>query len=120
MAEVHLTDRALTDLQDIYDYSVTTWDEIVADKYIEDIGAILKLLESNPKILKAKPQISKRFKTYQARRHYLIFEIVNEIIILLTIQHVSMNTLENIREIEPVLDQECNALYKKLKDRYKS
>ena len=48
MAEVHLSRRALLDLEEIRQYSVTTWGEMVASDYLQNIEDALNRLRQNP------------------------------------------------------------------------
>lgn len=117
MSEIHLTHRALEDLQDIYDYSVKEWGKSVADKYLDEIQTVLILLQENPGLLKITSQISNRFKTYPLKRHWLICDVIDSDIYILTIRHVSMNLLERLKKLAPSLEQEALALYKRLKNK---
>ncbi len=117
MAEIHLTHRALDDLQDIYDYSVKEWGQTVADKYLNEFQNALLLLRENSGLLKATPQISGRFKAYPLKRHWLICDIIDSDVYVLTVRHASMDLLERLNKLAPSLEHEALALYKQLKDK---
>ena len=117
MAEIHLTHRVLEDLQDIYDYSIAEWGEQVADAYLNDIQEFMLLLQSNPALLRKNSQISNRFKSHLVKSHWLICEVIDEDIYVLTMKHMSMNLIVRLSKLEPSLENEALALYKELKKR---
>jgi toxin ParE1/3/4 len=119
MANIRLTHRALSDLQDIYDFSINEWGKNTAEKYLEGIQGIFELLKDNPDILINKPQISNRYKAYQIKSHWLICDILGDDIYILTIKHISMNLLERLNELEPTLEEEVKTLYSNLEKRSK-
>ncbi|KOF04158.1 hypothetical protein OB69_04035 [Roseivirga seohaensis subsp. aquiponti] len=113
MAQIHLTDRALLDIEDIYGFSVENWGEKTAERYLDQIQDSLLLLEENPKLLLQKPEISNRFKLYQTGAHWLICDVVDNDIFVLTIKHLSMNLLDRLKTLEPTLEEEVSFLYQK-------
>ncbi len=117
MTEIHLTHRALDDLQDIYDYSAKEWGKSVADKYLIEVQNALLILRENPGLLKVTPQISRRFKAYSLKRHWIICDIIENEIYVLAVRHVSMDLFERLQTLAPSLEHEALALYKRLKDR---
>ena len=117
MAEIHLTHRALEDLQDIHDYSAKEWGKSVADKYLNEFQNALVLLRENPGLLKVTPQVSSRFRAYPLKRHWLICDVIENDIYVLAVRHVSMDLFERLKKLAPSLEHEALALYKRLKDR---
>ncbi len=115
MAEIYLTQRALTDIQEIYDYSIQEFGGIVEDKYLNSFENTLNFIKANPDLLKIKPIISNRFKVYNVQKHWFVFDHVGTKIFLLTVKHVSMNLLERLQQLEPSLEIEAEILYKQLK-----
>lgn len=116
MTKVHFTSRTLDDLQDIYDYSIEEWGEKTALKYMSSFEDAFRLVQENPNLLRINEKISSRFYIYNVRKHYLICDIINEEIYVITIKHISMNVLERLRDLEPLLDEEVKVLQKKLKE----
>lgn len=109
-----LTSRALDDIQEIYEYSVSEWGENTAKKYLTAFEETFTLLKTNSGLLKINPKISSRFRVYPVQKHYIICDIIGSAIIILTVKHVSMNLLDRLRKLEPLLDKEATALYKKV------
>lgn len=114
MAKLFLTSRALDDIQGIYDYSVKEWGEKTAASYLQAFEAAFTILKENKNLLRVNSNISSRFKTYAIMKHYLICDVIDDSIIVLTIKHVSMNLLERLKKLEPNLDDEAKILYNRL------
>ncbi|NQY00703.1 MAG: type II toxin-antitoxin system RelE/ParE family toxin [Flavobacteriaceae bacterium] len=115
MKKLFLTERALNDLQNVYDYSVDQWGEKVALRYIQSIEECFLLLQNNTGLLKINKNISSRFIAYPVQKHILICDIVNDTICILTVRHSSMNLMEQLKKLQPTLDEEAKALFKKIK-----
>lgn len=111
---IHLTDRAHFDLQEIADYSFQRWGQKTANRYLEDIQTALLLLQENPDLLRAKPDISPHFKFYRAREHFLVCTKLKDILLVLTIKHGQMDLPNQILELEPTLRQEGDLLHQRL------
>jgi len=117
MSKFFLTFRALDDLQDIYDYSELEWGESTASKYIQAFEDSFSLLRKNAGVLRINRQISSKLYIYNVRNHYLICDIIESDIYVLTIKHVSMNLLELLKELEPTLDDEVKAFQEMLRSK---
>ena len=52
---VHLTDRAMLDLDEIELYSVKNWGKRVANKYLSDLGAAIERIAQAPDLLANAP-----------------------------------------------------------------
>lgn len=111
---LQLTKRALQDIQDIYNYSVSKWGNKVADEYLDKMEETLSLLESYPNLLATKPQISKHFLTYQSGSHWLVCDKTDQDVFALTVQHVSMSLFESLSEHEPTLKDEMEILHREI------
>lgn len=112
MKKLLLTERVLDDLQDIYDFSLAEWDKKTAMKYIQGFEDCFLILQNNTGLLKVNKAVSSRFMVYPVQKHFLICDIINDAICVLTIRHTSMNLLERLQELEPTLDAEAKTLYK--------
>ena len=112
MKKLLLTERALDDLQGIYDFSLAEWGEKTAMRYIQSFEDCFLILQNNTGLLKVNKAVSSRFMIYPVQKHFLICDIINDAICVLTIRHTSMNLLERLQELEPTLDAEAKKLYK--------
>ena len=71
MAEVHLTRRALFDIDAIDRYSIKTFGERVAAQYLSDIYAGAARPGERPTLLQEHPGTSLRLRFYRVREHVL-------------------------------------------------
>ena len=113
MKKLLLTERALDDLQNIYDFSVEEWGEKVALRYIQGIEEGFLLIQNNVGLLKVNKNISSRFIAYPIQKHILICDILNDVICILTVKQSSMNLMERLKKLQPTLDKEAKALLKR-------
>ena len=114
MKVIKLTDRALDDLDEIEQYSISQFGKQVANKYIDDIEQGLNLLQENNQLLKEVEGFSNSLKYYRIRKHFLICIEVADNIIVLTIKHVQMDVITRLNKLEPTLFLEVELLLKKL------
>lgn len=109
-----LTDRSLTDLVAIEQYSIEQWGKRVAAKYFTQIEDALSLIRSNPSLLRQEEGFHSFLRFYSVNKHVLVFDIDANDIILLTVFHGSMNIPARLDELEPTLANEVKLLHQKL------
>ena len=120
MKELLLTDRALEDFAKIEEYSITTWGKKVADKYLDDIEAGLKLLQTNAGLLQDIEEFSGKLKYYRIKNHFLICTEADNKLVVLTVKHVQMGIISLLNQLEPTLVLEADLLFQQLKDAKKA
>ncbi len=76
MAAVHLTRRALFDIEEIDLYSIERWGERVAEQYLADLYAGAARLGESPNLLKERPETSLRLRFYRVREHVLVCDVI--------------------------------------------
>lgn len=81
MTEVRLSRRALLDIDEIDLYSVETWGETVAAKYLEDLHDGAARLGENPRLLQERPETSLRLRFYRVREHVLVCDFIGDCIV---------------------------------------
>lgn len=114
MLRLDITHRAHTDLQDIHSYSIREFGVEVANQYLKDIEGALLLLQENPGLLQNSHNIAEHFRLYRVREHFLIFSLLDDCLILLTIGHVKIDLVKRLVKLEPTLLKEVEILYSKL------
>ncbi|MCI5065260.1 type II toxin-antitoxin system RelE/ParE family toxin [bacterium] len=114
-AKVHLSRRALLDIEEIDLYSVETWGERVAAKYLEDLYDGAVRLGENPRLLQERPETSLRLRFYRVREHVLVCDIIGDCIYVLAVRHVAMDLPRRIADLEPQLVHEAEAMARRLK-----
>jgi len=112
MASLRLTQQALKDLAGIRNYSVENWGQLVAEEYLDEIEQALNLIRKNPKILRAKEHFCDSLLFYRVKKHYLACAVFDELVVVLTIKHGSMDLPNRLKELEPQLAAEAEALHK--------
>lgn len=110
MVQVFLTDRAKEDIREIYNYSIEEFGVNVAEKYIDKIEFNLSVLSEQPDLLLNKPNISPHYQLYQSGSHWLICEKQEDTIYVLTIKHTSLNVIEKLTELKPMLQKEIEMI----------
>lgn len=110
---VDLTQRALRDIKDIDAYSIETFGQRVADEYIADINQGLLLLAEQPDLLSEKPGVSGRLVFHRVRRHFLVCDVIDGRIYVVTVIHAAMDLPSRIAELEPMLIHEAEVLHQK-------
>ncbi|HZW77937.1 MAG TPA: type II toxin-antitoxin system RelE/ParE family toxin [Flavobacteriaceae bacterium] len=95
MAKYHLTNRATSDLLDIWDYTVETWSKKQAEKYYNQLIGTCKQIAENPEIGKEYFEVKKELLGLKTGRHIIFYEklSLNEIRVI-RILHERMD-LEN-------------------------
>lgn len=111
---VELTQRAVTDLREIEQFSVMEWGRKTADKYLDDIAAGLDRLSENPDILRLEPDFAPGLYFYRVKKHVLVCDYNDNVVFVLTIIHTSMDLPARLLELEPRLVAEAQLLRRKL------
>jgi plasmid stabilization system protein ParE len=114
MAEIRITRRALSDLNKIEEDSISDFDPIVADKYIDDIEDALKTLSEYPGLLREKP-FADHVRFFGVRKHTLVFCMLEDILYLLTLKYGGMDIEDIIMRLEPTLLREAEIMHERLK-----
>lgn len=113
-SRVELTQRALSDLRAIERFSIKEWGRKTSDKYLEGIEAALDRLRENPEILRLEPDFAPGLHFYRVKKHFLVCDYQNDLVIVLTVIHTSMDLPLRLLELEPRLTTESQLLRAKL------
>ena len=99
MIKYFLSNKAVEDLSNIWNYTYETWSENQADKYYELLIDFCKEVSENPKIGKNYNKIDKDIRGYQASNHIIFYRttVKNEVEIL-RILHKNMDLKNRIQE----------------------
>lgn len=111
-----LTQRSLADLRGIEKYSVGEWGRKVADKYLDDLETALEQIQQAPAILRREPEFSTGLYFYRVRKHILVCNLADDIVVVLTVLHTSMDLSTRLAELEPRLMIEAEYLHRKLRE----
>ena len=91
-----LTRNAALDLRRIHTRSRREWGEVVADQYLADLYEVMGTAATNPEGGRLRQHRSAPFLMVPARQHFLIYDIVPQGIVVLTVQH-------QVRDIESLI-----------------
>jgi toxin ParE1/3/4 len=92
-ADFNLTPRAKTDLENIWLYTLQTWSEAQADKYINDMFARFEWLAKQPKIVKKRDDVAPNYYSFKHRQHVVFYLIRCKAIDIIGIPHKQMDIL---------------------------
>lgn len=109
-----LTERALTDIEAIFAYSVEQWGKRTADRYLDDLEAGLQRIQEQPGLLKAEADLHPALQFYRVNQHLLACDVRPKAIIVLTVIHSSMDIPARLAELQPTLVAEVELLHRKL------
>ena len=95
MKHVVLSDRAKSDLLQIYKSGVTAWGRNRANDYYDQITARLNEVAEFPDIGPNRPEISDDAQTLLVNKHILLYEASADQIHVLRVLHVRMDLEQN-------------------------
>ena len=100
MAKYHLTNKAVEDLSDIWEYTVDTWSERQADDYYNMLIASFQKITENPQLFGLKyEEIAEGLHGYRANKHIIFYRILaDEDILIIRILHQRMDLKHRILE----------------------
>ena len=116
-AAVHLTDRAIRDLQEVESYSAGVWGKRVAAKYMEELAAAFDRLADRPALLRLEPEFSSGLYFYRVGKHVLVCDAFDANVVVLTVLSTSMDLSTRLNELEPRLAAESKMLRTGLRKR---
>ncbi len=94
-----LSNRAVEDLSDIWDYTFEEWSERQADKYYEELLESCQKLANKEEIEKIYKEIDKDIYFHKSGKHLIFYRIRTETEIeIVRFLHSRMNLKEKIEE----------------------
>ncbi len=78
MAKYYLTNKAVDDLSEIWNYTIETWFEIQAEKYYGLLIASCDDLANNPELGKNYDIISKEVLGFKSGEHIIFYSIISK------------------------------------------
>jgi toxin ParE1/3/4 len=77
MANYHLTNKAIEDLAEIWEYTCDEWSERQANKYYKDLLESCKEIAYNPNFGKQYDVVSKDLLGFKSNHHIIFFRIIS-------------------------------------------
>lgn len=93
MAKYHLTNKAVEDLTNIWEYTVDSWSERQADDYYNMLIASFQKITENPRLFGLKyEEIAEGLRGYRANKHIIFYRILADgDILVIRILHQRMD-----------------------------
>lgn len=99
MAKFKLTNKAVEDLGEIWDYTFEVWSERQADNYYQSLILICQEIADNPDLGRNYEGITQNLLGVKTNRHIIFYRIVNNTYIEITrILHERMDLKNRIIE----------------------
>ena len=99
MAKYELTNKAVQDLNNIWDYTFETWSEYQADKYYEMLLSSCQDIADNPELGKNYTGITSKLFGLKANRHIIFYrKSINNPIEITRILHEQMDLKNRLAE----------------------
>ena len=108
-----LTRNAALDLRRIHTLSRREWGEDVADQYLSDLYAAMGAAATNPEKGRLRQYRSAPFLMISARQHFVIYDLMPEGIVVLTVQHQVRDIETLIAQLSPAFVTEVERLKRK-------
>lgn len=105
-----LTRNAALDLRRIHARSHREWGDDVADRYLTDLYAAMGIAAANPEMGRLRQYRSAPFLMVPARQHFVIYDLVPQGIVVLTVQHQVRDIETLIVELTPAFHAEVERL----------
>ena len=78
MAKYYLTNKAVNDLSDIWDYTVEIWSEMQAESYYNLLLATCNDLANNPELGRNYDIITKGILGFKSGEHIIFYSIISK------------------------------------------
>jgi len=105
-----LTRNAALDLRRIHARSRREWGEDVADRYLADLYVAMREAAANPSLGRLRQPRSAPFLMVPARQHFVIYDLVPQGIVVLTVQLQARNIETLVAELSPSFFAEVERL----------
>ena len=91
MPSFRLSPKAVSDMQNIWDYTLETWDKDQAKSYVRLLNQSFADLAENPHLGPSCEYVREGYRKHLAGRHVLYYRIVDAGVFVIRILHSSMD-----------------------------
>ncbi|CAA9201800.1 Toxin ParE1 [Flavobacterium bizetiae] len=77
MAKYHLTNKAVEDLTNIWDYTYDEWSENQADKYYNLLLSSCQEIAENPNLGKKYDNVTEKLLGFKSNQHIIFYQIIS-------------------------------------------
>ena len=78
MAKVIFRQKAIDDLNDIWDYTFEQWSENQADKYYGTLKSVCKEIGTNPELGREYTEIKSNLLGFNSGKHIIFYHVISE------------------------------------------
>lgn len=96
MARVHFSELAITDLEDIFFYTIETFGELQASRYKSLLETGCERLSSDPRLGRALIGRTQTFYHYPCERHVIFYTMQNDGILVVRVLHAAMDFVRHL------------------------
>lgn len=86
-ARLQFTNAARSDLIHLRRYSLQQFGKQAADRYVNHIESVFRLLEKMPLAGQAQPEVGSAVRCYVKKRHRVFYELEGDIVLILRVLH---------------------------------
>jgi len=98
MAKYQITNRAVGDLAQIWNYTRETWSEEQADRYYRMLTDFFEAIARSPESGRKYPQVMKDLYGHRAGRHIIFYEWRNNQVVIIRILHEQMDLKNRLHD----------------------
>ena len=91
MIAINQSARAEQDLVDIWLYTFRTWDEVQADRYLDELDQGIRLLAANPNLGSDYGHIGAGYRRFSINHHRVFYRFLNDSIEVVRVLHEGMD-----------------------------
>ncbi|MDD3288869.1 MAG: type II toxin-antitoxin system RelE/ParE family toxin [Alphaproteobacteria bacterium] len=108
----YLTRQAARILRDIHAHSTKQWNKRTADRYINEIYAVMNKIAATPALGKLRKSRSMPFSMVPAGKHFIVYDCIDKGVVILTLLHQRRDIERIISEMGPFFVAEIDAIKK--------
>jgi toxin ParE1/3/4 len=91
MRKIRLHARAESDLVDIWIYSLQEWDDVQADKYVDELNDAITSLTRNPERGIRRDGVREGYRSLSVQRHAIYYKVTSTTIEIVRVLHGAMD-----------------------------
>ncbi|MGB0429050.1 MAG: type II toxin-antitoxin system RelE/ParE family toxin [Bacteroidia bacterium] len=98
MAKYTFSQKAIKDLNSIWNYTVETWSEKQADKYYNIIVRQIDEISKNPQLGRSYYEVEENLLGLKVQKHIIFYQIKENTIEVIRVLHAQMDLKNRLKE----------------------
>lgn len=90
-ARLGFTQAARVDLKEMRRYGFEQFGREIADRYVDDIEGVFRLLQEQPRAGQARPEIGSDIRCFSKKQHRVFYRVENDSVVILRVIHHAMD-----------------------------